>query len=76
VRRVALNTIYNQTKTKAEQKRYRHTRIQIGEISQEKRKQNKKTYYTKYQGIWIDIRKNREEKTKEKKRKEDESQIQ
>jgi hypothetical protein len=50
VRRVALNTIYNQTKTKAEQKRNLHTKIQIGEISQEKRhekrKQNKKTYYT------------------------------
>jgi hypothetical protein len=46
VRRVALNTIYNQTKTKAEQKRHPHTKIQIGEISHEKRKQNKKTYYT------------------------------
>jgi hypothetical protein len=74
VRRVALNTIYNQTKTKAGQKNYPHTKIQIGEISHEKRKQNKKTYYTiLYQGIWIDRRKNREEKTK---RKEDESQIQ
>jgi hypothetical protein len=46
VRRVALNTIYNQTKTEAEQKRNPHTKIQIGEISHEKRKQNKKAYYT------------------------------
>jgi hypothetical protein len=73
VRRVALNTIYNQTKTKAEQKRYPHTKIQIGEISHEKRKQNKKTYYTiLYQGIWIDRRRIE----KRNKRKEDESQIQ
>jgi hypothetical protein len=67
VRRVALNTIYNQTKTKAEQKRYLHTKIQVGEISHEKRKQNKKTYYNILdKGIWIDRK--RIEKRKQKKR--------
>ena len=44
-----MNTINKQTKTKAEQKRYPHTKIQISKSHQkrlEKKKLNKKTYYT------------------------------
>ena len=44
-----MNTLNKQIKTKAEQKRYPHTKIQISKCHQkrhEKKKLNKKTYST------------------------------